>query len=147
MEDISNNTSEKTSVEKVYRTHPKYPGLKTAPKWLPGESGNPKGRPPASYYIDRLLPADKRAERLVSLALQDQHLPVALNALKESYDRTDGPVKQQIEVKKTQLTIDFEYLAEKLELLDSAENREHLMELLSGTEESSNDNDKLEGND
>ena len=78
----------------------------------PGEVRNPNGRRPTSYYIDKLMPADKRAERLVSLATQEDQLGVALSATKEVMDRVDGPVKQLIDVRKTQITLDVDSLDE-----------------------------------
>ena len=82
-------------------------GLK--PRWKPGQSGNPKGRPPKQESLTSLLKeeldkissedAEGRTWReLIVLATLRLAIVGNKTALKEVWDRSDGRVLKEIEV-------------------------------------------------
>lgn len=81
----------------------------TETRWKPGQSGNPKGRPPKHESLTSLLkeeldqasPQDKEGRTWKELiVLATLRLAVAGNrtALREVWDRSDGKVTKQFEV-------------------------------------------------
>lgn len=68
-----------------------------ARRWKPGQSGNPKGRPPGSGVTDRLRAilddetAEAIAQAIIARALAGDHRMIAL-----ILDRTEGPVRQHL---------------------------------------------------
>lgn len=67
------------------------------PRWKPGESGNPKGRPKNS--VTAMLKANPEATNLViAEKLTDMAKEGDLKAIDMYIDRTDGKVLQQTDV-------------------------------------------------
>jgi hypothetical protein len=69
------------------------------PPWKPGETGNPRGRPPRNRQIDdllELLDETAGAERAISKAWLKKLLEGNVAHLKEYLDRRDGPVPKEV---------------------------------------------------
>ena len=73
-------------------------------RWLDGESGNSKG--PEKRAVSHLLKNDEKfsnkklAQKLYELAMEGNMV-----AIKEILDRTEGKVKEEIEIKSINVTI------------------------------------------
>jgi len=84
-----------TKEEKVGRGHPP-----KDTRWKPGQSGNPKGRPPKNLSITSLVkekleqegPEGKTNAELIADAIIELAVSGDLSAIKELLDRTDGKV-------------------------------------------------------
>lgn len=72
--------------------------------WQPGQSGNPKGRPPSpTRDLKRILRSREpnsglRYSRLFAKALVDAALAGDVNAMRVILDRVDGPVAQKLDL-------------------------------------------------
>lgn len=75
-----------------------------APKsaWKAGQSGNPAGRPKspesAAEVLRAKMPPEQRAQALVDLALTAEDENVRLRALLAIWDRTDGKVRETVDL-------------------------------------------------
>jgi len=100
-------TKRKKPAEK--QRHISKPKMPRGRPFLPGKSGNPAGRPPGPLCLtdslkkelDKPCPGDKRG-RTWGAVLVERFLEVAMSgsvtAMKELFDRTDGRIKESIEV-------------------------------------------------
>ena len=102
--------------------------------WKPGQSGNPRGRPPpnvslagALRYVLRQKDPDG-VKRITKVALAVYNLALAGNieAMKLIFERTDGKVMQAIEVDSTQTTRHFHVVYEFADPLEVLSNRASL---------------------
>ena len=77
------------------------------PAWKPGQSGNPKGRPPYAKTltsllrdeIEKICPQDREKRtwyQLIVLATMQLAIKGNPTALKEVWERLDGKVKQDL---------------------------------------------------
>jgi len=101
-------------------------GKKTGGRdFKPGQSGNPKGRPPKDETLTEVLRSkidkDAIAEKLIELGMKKENIV----ALKYMYDRCDGAPRQTIDsnVRKVPGTIGYEYddFARSADTEDSAD--------------------------
>ncbi len=81
-------------------------------RFVPGESGNPDGRPPKEESLTEILRSkidkDAIAEKLIQIAMEKEDLA----ALKYIYDRIDGKPKEKHEVEGTMPTVIFNGIEE-----------------------------------
>lgn len=84
-------------------------------QFKPGQSGNPSGRPKKSL-LTRLI-EDRLNDPEVALALADQIVANIMagdaSMLKQAWDRTDGPVKESVELSGSLDGLTAEQRAEK----------------------------------
>lgn len=99
---------------------PVYPGL-TAPKFLPGQSGNPKGRAPFSVALDKRpgLSDDRLAEELERLVLYAKNEAVRLGAINRVHDLRHGPISTQLNITKTSFSFSFQLVEHGLDMLEA----------------------------
>lgn len=81
-------------------------------RFVPGESGNPEGRPPKEETLTEILRCkidkDAIADKLIAIAMEKDDLA----ALKYIYDRIDGKPKEKHEVEGTMPTVIFNGIEE-----------------------------------
>lgn len=108
-EETNTITEESQVVAKQPETNAPKLGGATGKGWLPGQSGNPRGRLKKEETLISLLkdelekvPAKERRGRtnaqLISIKLTEMARGGSLKAIKEIYDRICGKPKQSVEV-------------------------------------------------
>ncbi len=123
----------------------------THPKWQPGQTGNPKGRPKGAQSITTVLkkiiekkmdtidPVTKNKDRkkikeIIALALVGKALKGDVKAIEEILDRLEGKVTQKVEA-------DFPLMqGRRIVVIDGKERQAQA--LPEGQEENSNQDDE-----
>ena len=125
--------------EKAARSEPYQPGGCTGHGWVPGVSGNPKGRARTSKLsaairakLDSILPGEPN-ERTIAMVLADQVADMALGgdleAIKYMNDRAEGKAFQSI------ANFDGGSLEKQVASMTTEEMQNRVVELMSKMQE------------
>ena len=86
------------------------PGNKIGPRFKPGQSGNPKGRPPerplTALLRETLDANDGELIRSIVLVAVERALAGDFRYFKEIMDRTEGKVKDQLDVTAISMSVE-----------------------------------------